>query len=366
MRLPSKLPSLLLASLLVAGLSGCHKADAKASLPPAGNEARIGVRVVTPQTSLDGQLVKATGSLIPRNEATVSAKVSGTIEEFFVDIGDKVKKGQPLAKLDSVNAGIMVEQAKAGHAVATAALDAATQDYERAQKLKESGGVSQAGLDRSEAGFKQATAAAKQAAAALQAAQKAYADHTLRAPFDGEVTARLANVGEYVSVMPATQIFKVVDAEHLEVVLPVSETVIGAIRPGSVVHGVVNPSGKPFDAKVTVVGAVVNPQSRTVEVRADLDGKRTTEMRPHAIVEVDFSQGETISGLFLPTQSVVRDGESRFVWVVDGGKVSKKDVQAENLSPGVVRVLGGLEGSEQVVQDGSSNLSSGMQVQVVR
>lgn len=362
----SSISALLLAASLLAAATGCGKADAKASLPEGATEVRMGVRVVSPQTKLDGQLVKATGRLAARNEAAVSALISGSIRELMVDVGDKVKKGQPLARLDASNAVIAVEQAKAAEAVAQAGLVAATQEWERAQKLAVSGGLAKAGLDRAEASFKQATAGAKQAAAGLQAAQKALYDHTLRAPFDGTITARLKNLGEYVAMMPPTPIFNIVDVDNLEVVLPVPETVVATIRPGATVSGVLSPSGHPFEASVRVVGNVVDPQTRTVEVRADLAGKTSAEMRPHAIVEVDFSKGEALEGLFLPAQAVAGSGETRFVWVVVDGKTSKKAVRAETLSPGVVRVTDGLAGNEQVVSDGSAKLADGMQVQVVR
>lgn len=363
----SRISAVLLASsLLVAFASGCAGGAEKASLPAAAAEAKLGVRVVTPQAKLDGQLVKATGSLAARNEAAVGAKIGGTIRELLVDVGDKVRKDQPLAHLDAANALIAVEQAKAAQAVAQAGLVAATQEWERAQKLAVSGGLAKAGLDRAEAAFKQATAGAKQADAGLQAAQKALADHTLRAPFDGTVTARMMNVGEFVAVMPPSPVFRVVDVDRLEVILPVPETVVATIRPGAKVRGVLNPSGHAFEATVRVVGNVVDPATRTVEVRADLTGERGPEMRPHAIVEVDFSQSEALEGLFLPAQAVSRDGEKKFVWVVENGATARKSIEAEALSPGVVRVTSGLAGTEQVVRDGGAKLADGMQVQVVR
>ncbi|HWV38116.1 MAG TPA: efflux RND transporter periplasmic adaptor subunit [Vulgatibacter sp.] len=363
----SKISALLLApSLLVALASGCADGVAKASLPAAVAEAKQGVRVVTPQAQLDGQLVKATGRLAARNEAAVGAKIGGTIRELLVDVGVEVRKDQPLARLDAANALIAVEQAKAAQAVAQAGLVAATQEWERAQKLAASGGLAKAGLDRAEAAFKQATAGAKQADAGLQAAQRALADHTLRAPFDGKVTARMMNVGEYVAVMPPSPVFRVVDVESLEVILPVPETVVATVRPGAKVRGVVNPSGHAFEATVRVVGDVVDPATRTVEVRADLTGERSPEMRPHAMVEVDFSGSDALEGLFLPAQAVVRDGEGKFVWVVEDGAAVKKPIVAEALSPGVVRVTNGLVGTEQVVSDGGARLADGMQVQIVR
>lgn len=355
------LPLLLLAALL----AGCGKADGKASLPTP-SEIALGVRVVEPQSRLDDRMIRVTGRLLPKNESLVSARASGSIAELLVDVGDTVTKGQPMARLDVANVRIALEQATAAEAVAKAGFENSTLELERARKLRASGGVAQAQLDRAEAGHAQATAGLKQATAAKRAAQQALYDHTLRAPFDGRVVARLKNVGEYVSMMPATPIFSVVDVDALEVVLPVPETVIAAVSPGTTVRGMVNPSGQGFSAKVRVVGEVVDPQARTVEVRADLEGERGPQMRPHAIVEVDFVQGESLQGLFLPRQALRGAEEARFVWLVQDGVLVKRPIQAEVLSPGTIRVVSGLEGGERVVSDASGSFAEGMKVRALQ
>ncbi len=356
-------PSLLLAGLL----AGCSAGADKASLPApaAENAANVGVRVVQPQTQLDGGLVKATGRLVARNEANLGPKASGSIAALLVDVGDKVKKGEPMLRLDSTSAAIAVEQSTAAVAVAEANLAVMKQDLERARSLSASGGVSPAGLEKAEAGYTQAEAGLKQAKAQLRNAQKHLADHTLRAPFDGVVTSRMKNLGEFVGNMPATPVYGLVDNDSLEVVLPVPETVVAAVKPGSIVRGVVNPSGNPFEAKVRTVGSVVS-SARTVEVRADLTGERNDAMRPNAIVEVDFSAGEAVAGLFLPSEAVRKDGDQRFVWLVADGKVARQEIQAEAMTPGMVRVLGGIDGAAQVVADGGVSLTDGMAVQVIK
>lgn len=363
-----KLRAIILAAAALPLLAaGCNGASAKATLPAAQGEtkATLGVRVASPQTKLDSQLVRATGRLEARNEALVGPMVSGSISELLVEVGDRVKKGQPLARLDAGNVVIAVEQARAAQAVAKAGLDVSAQELERARKLRASGGVSEAGFDRAEAAHKQAVAGHKQASAAVRAAERALADHTLRAPFDGVVTAKVKNVGEYVSVMPATPVFSLVDVDSLEVVLPVPETVIAAVEPGAIVRGQISPSGQRFEAKVRTVGAVVEPQARTVEVRADLTGERSAQMRPHAIVEVDFA-GDSLSGLFISRQALRQDGEARFVWLVEGSVVTRRDVRVEPLTPGVLRVVEGLKGDEQIVVDAGAALSAGTQVRVLQ
>lgn len=355
-------PAVVAAALL----ASCAGGGEKASLPARDeNAASVGVRVVSPSTRLDGNLVTATGRLVARNEAVLAPKASGQIAQLLVDVGDEVKKGDPLVRLDASNAVIAVEQAEAGLAVAEANLAVASQDVERARMLSKSGGVSPAGLEKAEAGFAQAQAGLKQAKAQLRSARTFLADHTLRAPFDGRITARLMNLGEYVTSMPPSPVVALVDESSVEVVLPVPETVIGAVQPGSVVEGVVNPGGRPFQAKVRTVNSVVD-QARTVEVRADLVGERHESMRPNAMVEVRFSSGTDAQGLFLPAAAIRQEAGKRFVYVVSDGTVSRQEIQAEALTPGVVRVLGGIDGSAQVVADGRASLRDGMAVQVLR
>lgn len=368
MRHTSIATSLFLILTCFGALSGCKQGEAKIALPDTkASEAKLGVRVVSPKTQLDAQLVRVTGRIAARNEAQVSAKVSGSIAKILVDVGDKVKAGQVLAQLDSTTASIAVEQAEAARALAEVNLENAQLEYERAKALHASGGIAQSTFDRAEAGYKQAQAALKQANAGLQSARKALADHTLRAPFDGEITAKLKNVGEYVAMMPPTPIFMIVDTQKLEVILPVPETVIDQVKVGSTVRGVINPSNKPFEAKVRVIGSVVDPRTRTVEVRADLEGALDKEMRPYAIVEVNFGQDDnSIAGLFLPSQAVGRDEEGRFVWLLQNEAVQRRAVEVETITPGVVRIVSGLSENDQVVADASSKLADGQQVQVLR
>lgn len=355
------IPNLLALGLL----AGCSASADKAQLPPRSVEgANVAVQVIRPTTTLESDRVRATGKLVARHEAILSPKVGGPISKFYVDVGSDVKKGDPLLEIDATAAALGVEQAQAALAVAEAAYEVARQDLERARTLSTTGGVSPAGLEKAEAAYKQTEANVKQARAALRNAQRYLADHTLRAPFDGRITARLKNLGEYVAMAPSTPVLGLVDSDSLEVVLPVPETVVAAVRPGATVRGVVNPTNTPFEAKVRTVSTVVDPTSRTVEVRADLVGERTEAMRPNAIVEVHFSGG-TADGIFLPAGSVREEGTERFVWVVEGGKAHRRKVRAETVMPGVVRILEGIDAQTVVVAQPGSILSEGLAVRTI-
>jgi hypothetical protein len=152
---------------------------------------------------------------------------------------------------------------------------------------------------------------------------------------------------------------------------------VDRVKVGGVVKGTLNPSGAPFEAKVANLGAVIDPQSRTVEVLADVLPSRSgtkdaAVVRPGALVELDFSaaaggaETPAMAGLFLPTQAVNAKGQEGYVWVVQNGKAQRRDVKVQRVLPGYVRVLEGLEAKDQVVADASLPLQDGTALQVVQ
>jgi RND family efflux transporter MFP subunit len=366
--------AVLAAAVVAVAAAGCGKGD-KPALPAASETAAsaVGVRALAPATKLEASVLQATGTVRSKQEATLSAQSSGTLVKVNVKVGDRVKKGQVLAQLDTSNVRIAVEQARAAKAAADASLDGATTEVERARTLAQGGSLPRAGLDKAEVGFRQAQAGAAQAAAALKNAEELLRDTSILAPFDGVITARNKNVGDFVAMTPPTAIFGLVDVDGLEVRVLVPEAVVDRVKVGSVVKGTLNPSGASFEAKVANLGAVVDPQSRTVEVLADvLPNKSGTVLRPGALVELDFSavaggdQGPALAGLFLPTQAVNARGQEGYVWVVQNGKAQRRDVKVQRVLPGYVRVLEGLEPKDQVVADASLPLQDGTALQVVQ
>jgi RND family efflux transporter MFP subunit len=365
--------AVLAAAVVAVAAAGCGKGE-KPALPQANEAAAsaVGVRALAPATKLEASVLQATGTVRSKQEATISPQSSGTLVKVNVKVGDKVKKGQVLAQLDTSNIRIAVEQARAAKAAADAQLDGATTEVERARTLAQGGSLPRAGLDKAEVGFRAAQAGAAQAAAALKNAEELLRDATLTAPFDGVITSRTKNVGDFVAMTPPTAIFGLVDVEGLEVRALVPEAVVDRVKVGGIVKGTLNPSGAPFEAKVANLGAVIDPQSRTVEVLADvLPNKQGTVLRPGALVELDFSaaaggEGPAMAGLFLPAQAVNAKGQDGFVWVVQNGKAVRREVKVQRVLPGYVRVLSGLEAQDQVVADASLPLQDGTALQVVQ
>lgn len=360
----TKLPLSLLAAALA--LASCSKAG-QAALPAAApaEAAAVGVKVV--KASGDGgALLRATGELRARHEAAVCAEASGRILRFTVDVGSRVRKGEVLMELDASAARIQVQQAQAARAVAEAALRGVQADRRRVEELVRGDAASAASLEKLQLAEQQAAAAVQQAGVAVAAAEDQLARNTVRAPFDGVVTARTKSAGEYVSMMPPTQVLALVDVATVEVRAPVPEAVVDLLSPGDLLEATVSPSGKPFRARVRAIGSAVDAGARTVEVRADPVGPLFKELRPGAIVEVRLgARTEGTARVFLPADAVRQEEGKSVVFAVVADAAHRREVQVERVSPGTVRVVSGLAAGDAVVQSGGAGLADGARVRVL-
>lgn len=344
-------------------LAACHGKE-KASLPlDVSATGVVGVRVVKPKAG-ESALTRATAELRARREAVLSPEVSGRIARTLVDIGDRVTRGQSLLELSSSTAALQAEQAKAARAIAEAGLKNAETEQKRTLELAKGDAAPQAVVDRVAIGLEQARAGFQAASVAVEMAQDYYAKHFVRAPFDGVVTARYKSAGEFVTSMPATPVLAVVDVGSVELRVAVPETVVDVLQVGTELDGTLSPSGKSFKAKVRVIGTVVEPGTRTVDVRADVIGKLPVEARPGAIAELTLGGKGAVAGLFLPSDAIHGDGAETFVFAVEGDKLRRRKVQVERLNPGQVRILSGIGADELVVVEGAAGLSDGATVRV--
>ncbi len=344
--------SLPLAAALAVMLASCSGKE-KASLPPAGAAPR-GVRVTRPASRIDTGLARATGVIRAKNEATLSAKATGQIRRIRHGVGDKVKTGTPLVEMDSANAVIALQNARAAERLAAANLAQAGQDLARNKVLFESGSLPEAGWEKVKTGQELAAAQLDQARAAVRAAEQALADTTILAPFDGEVSARHRNAGDPVTLMPITPILTLTDVDHLEVKLAVPEAIEPFAQVGQKVEGVITPSGQRFQAQIRVKAAVVDPATRTVEVLADVLPGEGPSLRPGALATVDLGGFGKGGGLFLPAGALRTDGSASWVFVVAGGKAERRDVDAAPVHPGTVSVKSGLDEKAEVILDPGS------------
>lgn len=347
-------------------LVGCSPAGAtQASLPPPEEEAAvtIAVRAAKPLPRLDGEVARATGEFRSKLQATLSPQASGTIVKTFVDAGTRVRKGDAIVQLDPSNVLIQIDQAKAARRIASAAYGGAKAELARTKTLFEAGSAPPSLLERAQAAHDQSDAAVAQADAQVRYLEETLRDHTLRAPFDGVVTARLKSVGDYVTTTPPTPVATLTNLDAIEVRLAVPEGLVDQLDAGQVLRGRALPSGGAFEAKVTSVGATVDANTRAVEVLAAVQPS-ASQIRAGGLAEVDLGSSEAGRGPLVPTQAVRGDAGERFVWLVTAdGDVARRTVQVEPVTPQWVRVSG-VSDDERVVVEGGEGLKAGQRVAV--
>ena len=250
----------------------------------------------------------ASGYVVARRKATIAAEVTGKVSELLVEEGMTVKKGQVLARLDSILAEKDVAQAKSrakAAEAAAAAIKADLRDAERILKrtksLSRRSIASEADLTKAQARTAVLRAQLRQAEAQLMTARleaqrfAAVLDkHQIRAPFAGVVVERSAQPGEMISPLSAgggftrTGICTIVDMDSIEIEVDVNEAFIGRLKKGTEVNAVLDayPDWN-IPAEVIAIVPTANREKATVKVRIGLKEK-DTRILPDMAVKVTF------------------------------------------------------------------------------
>ncbi len=269
------LMSLILLGLLLS-LAGCKKTSAGQKdegppviAPPSSGSASAAAEK-PPASDQDFQ---ASGTAMAARTSMLAAKGSGILRSIKVREGDRVKAGQVLCVLDTVNTSLHAEAARTDQAQALAALEDAKRDLERVEHLADAGALPEQTAEKAKLGMQIATLRAQAAGVGVRMAQQALADATLRAPFDGVIAKVLSEEGQYVTMMPPSPVFLLVDTDTLEVRVPIPERKIGSISVGQPARVVLPALNVTRDAKVDRMADVIDPVTRSAEVVIRLDNK---------------------------------------------------------------------------------------------
>ena len=257
-------------SLLVAGALAATQlpkgdaAAARATTPVAPKQAPIGtveLRDVADVYAADA-VIEAVRS------ATVSAQISGNVTRYFVDAGDRVKRGQVLVRIDTRETDAQVAAGTAAVAQAEAQLAQARLNHERTAKLLEAKFVSQAALDKADADLKSAQAALQMANAGATQATTARSFAEVRSPVDGVVTRRLAELGELAA--PGKPLIEVHDPSALRAVASVPQFVLPRIANARSAEIVLPLLGTTLTATRVTVLPAADARLLSTQVRAEL------------------------------------------------------------------------------------------------
>lgn len=333
-------------------------------------------------------VLQATGYVTARRSATVSAQITGTLTEVLIDEGFRVKKGQVLARLDDsgLKAGLAAAEAQArsaqaGVAQQRAQLAQAEADARRQSELVAQGMTTRQSQEQTATSVKahaaQLEAAQRQAEAAeaqVRQARVAFDYATVRAPFDGVVTARAAQVGEIISPLSAgggftrTGVGTIVDMDSLEVGVDVNEAYIAQVKAGMPCEAVLDayPDWK-IPAHVVTVIPSADRGKATVKVRVALDQK-DDRVVPDMGVRVSFlaakpkEQAAPVPGVLLPPDALVQRDGGHAVFVVAEGRAQQRAVRLGADVGKNKLVTEGLKAGEIVIVAPPAELKNGSNV----
>ncbi|CAN5172120.1 efflux RND transporter periplasmic adaptor subunit [soil metagenome] len=334
-------------------------------------------------------VLEATGYVIARRQATVSAQITGTLTEVLIEEGERVEKGEVLARLEDSSqkaqlaaARAQAEVAHAQVAESEATLAQAERDLKRQQDLVERGLVAQQAVEQARtqvAALKaQLNARLRQAAAAqanVEVAQVNDGYTVVRAPFAGVVIAKAAQVGEIISPLSAgggftrTGVGTIVDMESLEIEVDVNEAYINRVEPGMPVRAILDayPDWE-IPARVIAIIPAADRGKATIRVRIAIDGK-DPRIVPDMGVRVSFlddrseQSAEPPTGVLVPASAIVeRDGQ-RVVFVVEGGAARRREVAPAPQNHGGLRLVpSGVSAGTVVIDDPPVELQDGSAV----
>lgn len=241
---------------------------------PGSTSPAPAAAAAAPAADSDGTVLSASGYVTARRLATVSAEITGKMQDVLVEEGSVVEAGQVLARLDPTLAEIDRDVAAAERDGAAAEKQNADSVLKRLQGVPRGSVVSEADLTSARAAAASATARLNSAIARLARAEALLAKYEIRAPFAGVVTSKDAQPGEIVSPSAAgggstrTGICTIVDMTSLEIEVEVSESFIGRVKPGQKVRATLDAyPDLEIPANVIAIIPTANRAQATVKVR---------------------------------------------------------------------------------------------------
>lgn len=348
------------AALCALFVAGCGKQETPPPKPFA-------VYVTPAQNTPDSAERKFTAVIRPRVESDLAFRVGGKVTARYVEIGQSVRAGQVIARIDAndyvLASGAASEQVRAAHADAMQSAN----DAARFKKLAADGFLSEAALERQQARADASAATVLQAQRQLELARNRVAYATLKAPFDGVITGLRFETGQVVS--EGTPIATLARPNELEVVADIPEEIAPELARYSATARSWE-RGAPMTLKLRELSPSATPQARTFRARFAIEQSMQpsiAQLRIGNTLELRLMRDLAEPSVRLPIAALLKTDQSPAVWVADEkrGGLLKLPVKIIAQATDSVRVAGIPDGA-LIVTVGAQKLDSAMTVRPVR
>lgn len=353
----------LMGALLLTGCGGEAEESAAAS-------AAEPIVTVGPENVAIAQLEElrsgppVSGSLEPRQSATVRAEVSGSVLKTNVDEGARAKRGALLAVLDDTAVRDAYLSARSQVRSAESALELARRNAERAERLAEAGALPERDLETARWNATNAEGTLADAKARFALAEEQLEDTRIRAPFDGVVSERQVDAGDVVQVGAA--LFTVVDPGSLRLEASVPASQLGRLRTGTPVEFSVSGIDRRITGEIERINPVVDPATRQVRIYVRIPNDE------QSLAAGLFAEGrvatDTKRAVAVPVAAVDSRGTAPVLHVLKGGRVSDVEVQlgVRDDAAELVEVLAGIAVGDTVLLGSAQGVAEGSRLRVLQ
>ncbi|WP_163340207.1 efflux RND transporter periplasmic adaptor subunit [Desulfopila sp. IMCC35008] len=290
------------------------------------------------------------GSIEPWTDLTLLAKISGTIEEVFIQEGDRVQKGDVIARIEEADYRIAIDRAKAAYNLAKA-------DFDRDKSIYTKGMIPTADLESRKTGMQTAKAD-------LEKAELQYSRCKITAPMDGVIERLDAKVGLQLSV--GDPIARILEIDRLKGVIGIPESDVSAIRTLDAVDITIQAlDDMMLTAKKHFLSPAPGSIARLYDLELEIDNL-SGKIMPGMFIRADIVKRTVKDAIAIPFYSVISRNNEQFVFIEKDGIAEKRDISLGIMEQWMVEIPEGLKEGERLIVEGHRDIESGQQVRVVK
>lgn len=319
-------------------------------------------------------VLTASGYVVAQRKAAVASKGTGRLVFLGVEEGDPVYKNQIIARLEDSDIKAQLAQAQANLLLQQAGLKEATNQFERSKTLLKTNSSTQSEVDAAEARYLAVLASIELAKASVTASEVAMENTLIRAPFNGTVLTKNADVGEIVAPFAASASSKaavvtIADMASLQMETDVSESNIFRIKPGQSCEITLDAYPRiKYPGHVAKIVPTADRGKATVMVKVafkEYDSKVLPEMSAKVLFLGDeIKNNEVTEMLVVPISAVVKKNDKYFVYKIVNGTAELTQFQSGRESDDYIEVLSGVTESDKLINNPSDKIKDGTKIKL--
>ena len=324
--------------------------------------SQIVVSSTFPSTQEINEEENLMGLIYSKSSPSLAVEVSGRVVKIIADVGDEVKAGDILAKIDSEKYNLQFSQAKAEIARLSALLVNKELDLQRAEKLFKDNLVSEEMMDRTKADFNALKEQMNAADAQLRNANRLIEETNIKAPIESEVAIKHIDAGDY--VQPGMVVYELVDTKNLKVDLSFPEYLSPKLKKGLEVR-ITSPTNPDeiVISKIKDIKPNIDSRNKSLTTIIDFENPGTWLPGASSRATVVFSKFE--NAIVVPQISVVRRSIGEVIYVVKGDSVKETLVKTGLRKEGYIQILEGITLNDEIVKDGAGFLTDSSIIEII-